>query len=75
MKNWKKDASSYANQLKTEKKVHWPLNISAFVSFFSFFLERSWLMATSIRPKNRAPLLLPTVNPTPRPRRKLSRAL
>ena len=37
MKNWKKDASSYANQLKTEKKVHWPLNISAFVSFFFFF--------------------------------------
>ena len=30
MENWKKDASSYFNQLKSEKKVHWPLNISAF---------------------------------------------
>ena len=49
MKNWKKDASSYANQLKTEKKVHWPLNISAFVSFASLLpLEKSWLINKKI---------------------------
>ena len=49
MKNWKKDASSYANQLKTEKKVHWPLNISAFVSFFPLLpLEGFWLINKKI---------------------------